>query len=303
MPVVLNAHLSSARSLALFAIVTFAWGANWPVVQLIVVDVPPVWTTAIRCWIALTVLILLAWNLGKLARPKAQDFSVIGSYSLLHMCAFSTLAAAGQQFIPASTAVVLAYTTPIWVGILAPLFLGEKMTLWKVLGIGISMCGLVLIFSPTTFDWQDRKVVMGCGLTLLASICWSASIVHVRSREWLSSPLQLIVWQTALAAIIMSTIALLSEGWPDITWSGRLVLLLAYGGIIASALAYWAMLIVNQSHPAHTTSLGVLVTPLIGMGLASLTLGEPISAKLFLSAVLIVGGIATAIVADKACCS
>lgn len=72
------------------------------------------------------ILLPIAWSLSRLTLPKAQDTPVIASYSLLHMCAFSTLAAAGQQFIPASTAVVLAYTTPIRVGLLAPFFPGRK---------------------------------------------------------------------------------------------------------------------------------------------------------------------------------
>lgn len=161
------------------------------------------------------------------------------------------------------------------------------------------MCGLGIIFNPTSFEWQDKNVVTGCGLTILAAICWSASIVHVRSREWYASPLQLMIWQTLLAALVMTTIAAFSEGWPEIDWSSRLFLLLAYGGIVASALAYWAMLIVNQSLPAVTTSLGILATPLVGMALASLSLGEAISGTLLVSAVLIAVGIATAILADK----
>jgi len=100
--------------------------ANWLVKQVIVSSVAPIWTTAIRCWIALGFLLPLSWSLGKLVAPRVQDLPVIGRYSLLHMCAFSTLTAAGQQFIPASTDVVLAYTTPIWVGLLAPFFLARE---------------------------------------------------------------------------------------------------------------------------------------------------------------------------------
>jgi drug/metabolite transporter (DMT)-like permease len=70
------------------------------------------------------------------------------------------------------------------------------------------------------------------------------------------------------------------------------LLLLLYGGVVGTALAYWAMSMVNRSLPAITTSLGTLATPLVGLASAALILGEPIELSLLVAALLIVGGIA-----------
>jgi len=70
------------------------------------------------------------------------------------------------------------------------------------------------------------------------------------------------------------------------------------GGLVGTVLAYWAMSMVNRALSAITTSLGVLMTPLVGMACASLLLGESVSLSLVLAALLIVGGVALGTVVD-----
>jgi drug/metabolite transporter (DMT)-like permease len=58
------------------------------------------------------------------------------------------------------------------------------------------------------------------------------------------------------------------------------------------------MSMVNKSLPAITTSLGVLLTPLVGIACARLTLGEHIDTSLVVAAVLVIAGIALATSVD-----
>ena len=67
---------------------------------------------------------------------------------------------------------------------------------------------------------------------------------------------------------------------------------LLYGGVCGTALAYWAMVMVNRSLPAVVTSLGLLATPVVGTLIAALALGEPITLDLLGAMTLIIGGIA-----------
>jgi drug/metabolite transporter (DMT)-like permease len=82
------------------------------------------------------------------------------------------------------------------------------------------------------------------------------------------------------------------EGAPQPEWTPRLLLLLLYASVVGSALAYWAMSMVNRSLPAITTALGVLATPLVGLATAALFLGEPVELSLLVATALILGGIA-----------
>jgi drug/metabolite transporter (DMT)-like permease len=77
-----------------------------------------------------------------------------------------------------------------------------------------------------------------------------------------------------------------------VTWSTRLVLLLLYAGIPGSALAYWAVATASRNLPAVTTSLGLLLTPVVSVVTATLWLGETPTVSLLVAIVLILGGVA-----------
>jgi drug/metabolite transporter (DMT)-like permease len=223
---------------------------------------------------------------------------VVLSTSLLHMVAYSALVAAGLQFVPAGRAIVLGYTTPLWVAIGARILLSEEVTKRRAIGICSGLAGLAVIFNPGTLEWSDRNALIGSGLILLAAVCWAANIVYVRAHKWISTPFQLVFWQVLLAAGILSTVAMLIEGVPRIAWTMHLVALLLFSALVCTALAHWAMAIVNRSLPAVTTSLGLLVTPVFGMISAAMVLSERLEPVLILALALIVGGIALGTVGD-----
>jgi drug/metabolite transporter (DMT)-like permease len=289
--------LSTRNAAVLLAGVVLAWGTNWPVTKMVVQDVPPLWATALRCMIAAATLAPMLWAQGAFIFPKCGDLPVVFCTSLLHLVAFSALVATGLQFVPAGRAIVLGYTTPLWVAIGAAMFLSEPITRYRAIGIGFGLAGLAVIFNPQTLNWGDRSALLGSGLILLAAFCWAGNIVYVRAHKWISTPFQLVFWQVLLAAVLLSAVALDVEGPPRIMWSSRLVALMLYSGIVCTAFANWAMTMVNRSLPAVTTSLWLLATPLLGIISATLMLGEPLEPSLFLAMTLIIGGIALGTVA------
>jgi drug/metabolite transporter (DMT)-like permease len=242
--------------------------------------------------IAAATLAPMLWAQGVFIVPKRGDLPVVFCTSILHLVAFSALVAAGLQFVPAGRAIVLGYTTPLWVAIGAAMFLSEHITRRRAIGIGCGMAGLAVIFNPQTLNWGDRNALYGSGLILLAAFCWAGNIVYVRAHKWISTPFQLVFWQVLLAAALLSTIAWITEGAPRIVWTARLAALMLYSGIVCTAFANWAMTMVNRSLPAVTTSLCLLATPLLGIISATVMLNEPIEPSLFLAMALIIGGIA-----------
>jgi drug/metabolite transporter (DMT)-like permease len=102
--------LSAHRAFALLALVVLAWGTSWPVTKMVVREMSPLWSTALRCAIAAAALALLLWARGEFIIPKRGDVPVVLSTSLLHMVAYSALVAAGIQFVPAGRAIVLGYS-------------------------------------------------------------------------------------------------------------------------------------------------------------------------------------------------
>ncbi|MCX7360600.1 MAG: DMT family transporter [Alphaproteobacteria bacterium] len=285
-------RLTRPVALLLFATVVLAWGFTWPVTKVLVQSITPLWTVALRSLISGVVLLGLLLAQGKLIVPRRGDLPVVFGIALPHMVAFSALVALGIQFVPAGRAIVLGYTTPLWVIPAARLILGEPITRRHLAGGALAFAGLMLMFNPASFDWNDHRALLGNGLLLLAAACWAVSIVHVRAHKWISTPFELVFWETLLATVLLVLVALFFEGVPRIEWTLPLILLLLYGGVCGNALAYWAMAMVNRSLPAATTSLGLLATPVVGTLSAALALGESISLLLLVAMTLILGGIA-----------
>jgi drug/metabolite transporter (DMT)-like permease len=286
-----TSSLRSHEAILLLGAVAVGWGTAWPVIKAILQDVPPLWTLLLRSVVGTATLFTISIGRRSLTLPQRGDIAVVLNVSLLHMVAFAVLVSVGLQFVPAGRSIVLGYTTPLWVSAGARIFLSEALTRARIAGIGLGLFGLAVLFNPFSFPWHDHAAVTGNLLVLLGSFCWAASILHVRAHRWVSSPFELVPWQVLLATCTLAPLALLFEGVPRIEWSARLLALLVYGGTAGIALPYWAMQIVNKNLPAITTSLALLVVPVVGVACSALALGEPITAGLILAMLLIISGI------------
>ncbi|MET3181900.1 UNVERIFIED_ORG: drug/metabolite transporter (DMT)-like permease [Variovorax guangxiensis] len=290
---------SSRAAPWLLGLVAVVWGINWPVGKAMLAHLPPVWTVALRTGVGALAVLLLCLLTRRLVLPRRADLPVILSVGVLHMTAFSVLCSIGLQHVTAGRSVVLAYTTPLWVVPGAWLLLGEAPTRWRLLGAGIGLAGLVLIFNPLNFDWHDRRAVAGNAAVLLAALCWAGSILYVRAHRWVTPPFELVFWHALLASCLLLPMAFALEGVPRIEWSPALVSQLLYGGVFGIALASWAMTTINRALPATTTSLGLLGVPVIGIVCSAVSLGECIGTALVGALVLILGGIALGMVRGR----
>jgi drug/metabolite transporter (DMT)-like permease len=296
---------SSFRRQGLLALVTvvLAWGFTWPVNKVVLATLSPLWAVTLRSAIATVALFALQAMSGRVSPPPRGDLPVLVSITLLHMVGFNLLASWGLGLVPTGRTVVLAYTTPLWVAPASALILGEPLTRRRVLGVCIGLAGLVSLFNPLTFDWSDRKIVLGNLAVLLAALLWAASIVHIRAHRWISTPFVLIPWETLLATFFLAPIALATGPPPSIDWSPTFVALLLYLGIPGTAVAYWAAAMASRHLPAVTTSLGLLATPVVSVITATLWLGEPLTMTLVVAIALVLGGVAIGVTGGRAAVS
>jgi drug/metabolite transporter (DMT)-like permease len=285
--------------LLFLATVVLAWGLTWPVNKVILASLSPLWTVAIRSGIGAVALFVVSAGRRRLVVPPRADLPVLLSITLLHMVGFGVLAAVGLQLVPTGRSVVLAYTTPLWVAPGASLFLGERLTRRRAIGVLVGLSGLAVLFNPLAFDWTRRDTVLGHAAVLAAALFWAASILHIRGHRWRSTPFALVPWQSLLATVLVTALALAVDGLPAPDWSPRLVLMLLYAGVPGTALAYWAMAVASRSLPAVTTALGLLATPVVSVVIATLWLGERLTLVLVTAIVLVLGGVAFGITGER----
>jgi drug/metabolite transporter (DMT)-like permease len=288
----LDAARRHVRGLVMLGVVVLAWGTTWPVNKALLAYMPPLWSVALRSVVSALALFAISILFTGLTAPRKHDAPVLVSMVLLHMVGFAVLATLALQVVPAGRSTVLAYTSVLWAPVFAALFLGERMSPRRALGLGLGLVGLAFIFNPLSFDWRDPATVAGNAALLGAAVLWGLSIVHNRAHTWHATAFQLAPWQALQAAVILTGIAAGIEGMPAIDWNMRSVALLLFAGIPGTALAYWAVAVASSDLPAATTSLGLLGTPAVSVVVSMLALGERPTVALIAALVLILGGVA-----------
>jgi drug/metabolite transporter (DMT)-like permease len=280
--------------------VVLAWGFTWPVNKALLATVPPLWAVALRTGLGCAAMFTLAIATRRLRPPPRADLPVLLSITLLHIVGFSVLSSIGLQLVPAGRTAVLAYTTPLWIAPGAALFLAERLSARRILGVIVGLGGLLVLFNPIAFDWAQSRAVWGNVAILVAALLWAANILHIRGHPWRSTPFDLLPWEMLLATVILFTLAWAFGGPPAFAWSPPVVAMLLYLGIPGTALAYWAIAMASRSLPAVTTSLGLLATPVVSILVATLWLGERPSTSLLVAIVLILGGVALGAIGEAA---
>jgi drug/metabolite transporter (DMT)-like permease len=89
--------------------------------------------------------------------------------------------------IPLSQVVSIEFTMPIWTAILAAIFLGEHMTVWKVTAVVLGLVGVVVIVRPVAGQINPGQLI-----ALGAAVGFGVSIAMVKSLTRTESTLALL---------------------------------------------------------------------------------------------------------------
>lgn len=288
----MNNIQSSTRAVYLLLLTNVVvWALAWPISKIGLVFMGPLWYSAWRFIIGTSTAFIILGAAGAIKLPKREDLPLILGIGLLQMTAFLILINTGLSYVGAGRSAILAYSTPLWVTPLAAIFFHEKVTFVKLMGVLLGLSGIVILFSPSSLDWNNGNVVFGNILLVLSALVWSVSILQSRFSQWHSDPLKLIPWQLLIATILTTGTALIFEPISSIEWNTTLWATLFYNGLLATAFGYWASITVFRNLPAVTSSLCYLGVPVLGLIFSALILGEAIIFSVIIAMLLIVGGL------------
>lgn len=196
------------------------WSLGGVLIKL--VDWHPMAIAGVRSALAVPAFLLY------LRRKPVFDWSrwqVAGSLAYAGTVIFLVLA---TKLTTAANAILLQYTAPIYVALLAPRLLGEATPARDWLFIALALGGMSLFF-------LDRLTPLGlwgnlCGL--LSGICFAFLIMSLRAQKD-ASPFETVILGNLLAAVICLPFMFGSmpslQGW----------LILAFLGAVQLALAYY----------------------------------------------------------------
>ena len=288
------------RASLLVACLVLIWGCNWPVNKVVLSHISPLWFACLRVAMGSVSLFLVqAFRTEGVKLPARADLPVVLSIGLAQVAAVMALVQLGLANVPAGRSAILSYTTPVWVVPGAILILGERLRLAKSIALLLGLAGVAVMFNPAAFDWSDHTAVVGNGYLLAAAALWAGSIIHVRAHRWQGTPLTLAPWQMLIGLIPLFALAWSVEGPPPhVSFSLGTLVLAIYSGPLITAFPFWALVTVSRTLPAVTTSLTLLLVPVIGLLSSVIFLTEQINATLIVGLLLIVSAVTAVSVAD-----
>jgi drug/metabolite transporter (DMT)-like permease len=112
--------------------------------------------------------------------------------------------------IPLGEVISIEFTTPMWVAILAALFLGERLGGFKAAAIGLGFAGILMIVRPGL-----SPVGLGHVLALAAALGFGVSIIFTKFITRRDTALTVIFLMFAIQSVIGLVPAFLTWKWPE----------------------------------------------------------------------------------------
>jgi len=122
--------------------------------------------------------------------------------------------------IPIAEVVAIEFTGPVWVALLAVVFLGEKMTRARIAAVALGVIGVAIIVRPGLDHVEAGQVV-----ALLAAIGFAGSIILVKSLTRTDSVVTIIFWMLIVQSVIGAIpAALVWQAPPAAAWPWLVVI-------------------------------------------------------------------------------
>ena len=179
------------------------WALAFPFIKIGLEELSPVNLTIMRLLVVCIVfLILLIAKPNKFSKIQKKDVIPIFLLGFLGIILYHLGLNYGEQYISASAASVIIATIPIFVVILAAIFLKEKITIKIVLGVILSLVGVVIISTVGRSDaLLEVKYISGALAVILAAALGAGYTVAGKKMLQRYSALSLTVYVCLLGSL------------------------------------------------------------------------------------------------------
>jgi drug/metabolite transporter (DMT)-like permease len=285
-----SAPLTKRDGMLILVPLTLLWGANWPAMYIALEEIP-IWTFRTLCLVLGGAgLLAIAAASGASLRIPRRELRPLLICSFFNITSWHLLSAAGLQLMPAGRASIIAFTMPLWAGLIAWPVLSERPTFRNVMGLGLGLAGIAALIVP---DWENVVAApYGVLLMIGAAICWATGTVGLKYWRW-SMPTAVVAgWQVLLGGIPVVIGMLIFEGGYDfgqVDLQGWLAM--TYTVVVAMLFCHWAWFKVVATFPAQLASISTLAIPVVGVASSGLLTGEAIGIDLVVALACVLLGL------------
>jgi drug/metabolite transporter (DMT)-like permease len=185
-----------------------------------------------RCWFAFALLLVVIVVSGKgLGQFRTMQIGTHGLRSVIHFGAqYSWLYA--LPLIPLAELFAIEFTAPLWTALLAPLLLGERLTIWRVAAVVLGFGGALVVVRP-----GSAEVNVGTMFALLAAIGFSIHYVITKKLMQRDPALTVIFYMALFQAVLATILLTVGLQLPDAATAAWIFVVAACGLIAHFSIA------------------------------------------------------------------
>jgi drug/metabolite transporter (DMT)-like permease len=290
----LQAVPDAGVALGALTLLNLMWGGSLPATKLALDSFSPLTLAAARLVLAAALFLLV--NHRAVRRVPRGDGLRMAALGVVGFAGVQTFQALGASQTSGATATVLASTAPLWIALLAPALLHERIRALTLVGLVAALAGVATIMG-VGLD-QPRELAGSVGgnvIVLLSSVC--AALYTLLGKRLLVrySPLTfctlsclggaiaglpLGVWE-----ITRTTLEPTAQGWALLAYLSVLVTFFGF------SVWFWGL----RALPASRAGALMFLQPVSGLALAAIVLGDQLTPTFMVGCVLVLAGVYVAV--------
>jgi drug/metabolite transporter (DMT)-like permease len=275
------------RAIGLGVLFATMWSSAFTSARMIVTDAPPFLALSLRFLLSGAVALGVGAALGQRLPRAREQWRAIGVFGLCQNALYLGLFFLAMRTIGAGLASVIASALPLMVAALSWAVMGEKLTPMAGAGLALGFAGVLVIMTTRIGAGADPVAI---GICLIGVLALSIATLSVRGASasgdlWMAVGLQMLVGAAALLPI-----AVIFETW-TVHWTPSLIWAFAYTVLIPGVAATMIWFVLVRRIGATRAATFHFLNPFLGVAIAALVLGEPVTGRDLIGVAVIMAGI------------
>ncbi len=265
----------------------FMWASAFTSARVIVQYAPPLYALAFRFLLSGVFGVLLARALGQSWHLTRRQWIAVVVFGISQNALYLGLNFVAMQTIEASLASIVASTMPLLVGFASWVVFGERIRPLGIAGLLAGVVGVALIMGARL---QGDVDFFGLMLCVVAVVSLTIATLSMRGASSGGNFLMIVGLQMLVGSALLWIPALAFETF-DVTWTWQLGVAFAYTVIVPGlgATLIWFYLVDRIG--ATPAAVFHFLTPVFGVSIAALLLGEELGSMDIVGVFIITAGI------------
>ena len=276
-----------------FAAVSLIWGTTFLGIRVAVETIPTLMLTGLRFVGAGLILFTIARIRGDRFPDTRRDWINQITNGLVMVCLGNGALVFASKYIASGLAALLAATIPLWMAILEAMIGSGRITARKSIGMILGFLGVALLIAPgIRRPDTGTSLLLGALGVQVSAIAWN--IGTLRSKRFLSTggPIAVASIQMLSGGTAAGIISLLLGDAARLHFTTRTTIALFHLMIFGSVIAYSAYLYALARMQPSKLSVYSYINPAVAVVVGWLILSEPLTLRMIVAMIIILGGVA-----------